>query len=95
MVRRPLSGKAIANEREYPYIVELLAADDKLDVDLSRAGLQPFTRVERFRCGTGGELSERAKSIFDGVFPIRTRPARSRNSSAEKSCNACFVVNQE
>jgi len=36
MVRQPLSGKAIANESEYPYIVELLAADDELDLDLSR-----------------------------------------------------------
>ena len=36
MVRQPLSGKAIANEREYPYIVELHAADDELDLDLSR-----------------------------------------------------------
>jgi hypothetical protein len=36
MTRQPLSGKAIATEREYPYIVELLVADDKLDLDLSR-----------------------------------------------------------
>ena len=36
MVRQPLSGKAIANEREYPYIVELVAADEKLDVEVSR-----------------------------------------------------------
>jgi hypothetical protein len=36
MVRQALSGKAVATEREYPYILELLAADDKLDLDLSR-----------------------------------------------------------
>ena len=36
MPRQPPSGKAVENEREYPYIVELLAADDELDVDLSR-----------------------------------------------------------
>jgi hypothetical protein len=31
-----------------------------------------------------GELSEKAKSFFDGVFPIWPRPGRSWNSSAEK-----------
>ena len=36
MPRQPPSGKAVENEREYPYIVELLAANDELDVDLSR-----------------------------------------------------------
>jgi hypothetical protein len=36
MVRQPLSGKAIANESKYPYIVELSIADDKLDVEFSR-----------------------------------------------------------
>ena len=32
------------------------------------------------------ELSEDIESIFGDVFPTRTRPARSRNSSAEKFC---------
>ena len=36
MVRQPLSGKAVANEKEYPYTVELRTANDPLDVDLSR-----------------------------------------------------------
>jgi hypothetical protein len=31
-----------------------------------------------------GELLEKAESIFGGVFPIRRRPARLKNSSAEK-----------
>jgi hypothetical protein len=36
MVRQPPSGRAVANEREYPYIVELVIADHKLDVEVSR-----------------------------------------------------------
>jgi hypothetical protein len=35
-MRQPLSGKAVANEIKYPYIVELVVADDKLDVEVSR-----------------------------------------------------------
>jgi hypothetical protein len=42
---------------------------------------------EKFGRDMDGELSEKAKSIFGGVFPIRTRPVRSRNSSAEKFCS--------
>jgi hypothetical protein len=34
-----------------------------------------------------GELLEKAKSIFGGVFLIWRRPARSWNSSTEKFCN--------
>jgi hypothetical protein len=30
MVRQPPSGRAVANEREYPYIVELVVDDDIL-----------------------------------------------------------------
>jgi hypothetical protein len=35
-MRRPLSGKAVTNEKEYPYIVELAVSADKLEVQLSR-----------------------------------------------------------
>ena len=59
---RDMSKKAATNEREYPYIVEFVIAGDKLDVELSRRMM---------------ELSEKAKSFFDGVFPIRPRPGRS------------------
>ena len=31
-----LNWKAVANESKYPYIVELLVVDDKLDVEVSR-----------------------------------------------------------
>jgi hypothetical protein len=34
-----------------------------------------------------GELLEKVKSIFGGVFLIWRRPARSWNSSREKFCN--------
>jgi hypothetical protein len=36
MVRQPLSGKAVANEKKYSYVVELLVVDDKLDVEVNR-----------------------------------------------------------
>jgi hypothetical protein len=36
MVRQPLSGKAVANEKKYPYIVEFVVAGGPLDVQLSR-----------------------------------------------------------
>jgi hypothetical protein len=35
-MRQPPSGKAVTNEREYPYIVELVFDNDILDVELSR-----------------------------------------------------------
>jgi hypothetical protein len=31
MVRQPRSGKAVANENKYRYIVEVLVVDDELD----------------------------------------------------------------
>ena len=34
-----------------------------------------------------GELLEKAKSIFGGVFLICRQPARSWNSSTERFCN--------
>ncbi len=30
------TGKAVSNESNYPYIVEIAVAEDKLDVELSR-----------------------------------------------------------
>ena len=36
MVRQPLSGKAVANESKYPYIVELFVPADELGVKFSR-----------------------------------------------------------
>jgi hypothetical protein len=35
-MRRPISGKAVTNEKEHPYIVELAVSADKLEVQLSR-----------------------------------------------------------
>jgi hypothetical protein len=36
-----LNWKAVANESKYPYIVELLVVDDKLDVEVTFAGPLP------------------------------------------------------
>ena len=36
MVRQGATEKAVTNEAHYPYIIELVAADEELDVKLSR-----------------------------------------------------------
>jgi hypothetical protein len=55
-------------------------------VELSRR-MMDFHRSRKFRRGMDGELLEKTKSIFGGVFPIWPRPARSWNSSADKLRN--------
>jgi hypothetical protein len=67
MVRRPLSGKAIANEREYPYIVELLAADDKLDVDLSRR-ITAFHACRKVQVRHGRRIVREGQIYFRWCF---------------------------
>jgi hypothetical protein len=62
-MRQPPSGKAVANESKYPYIVELVVAGDKLDVECSRR-MMDFHRSRKFRRGMDGELLEKAKSFF-------------------------------
>jgi hypothetical protein len=78
--------KAVANEKEYPYTVELVVAGDKLDVESSRR-MMNFQGREKFKRDMDGQLLEKVKFIFGGVFPIRTWPPLSRNSSAEKFRN--------
>jgi hypothetical protein len=87
MVRQPLSGKAVANEQKYPHIVELVVADDELDVEVSRR-MMDFHRSRKIQARYGRRIiREKAKSIFGGVFLIWRRPARLWNSSTEKFCN--------
>jgi len=50
MVRRSVSGKAVANEREYPYIVELVVAGGILRVEVSRRMMDFYkSRIVNFR----------------------------------------------
>jgi len=86
MVRQPLSGKAVANESKYPYIVELFVPADELDVKFSRR-MMDFHRSRKIQARYGRRIVREGQIYFRGVFLNRTRPARSRNSSAEKFCN--------
>jgi len=82
-MRQPPSGKEVANENEHPYIVELLAADDKLDVDLSRR-ITAFHTSRKIQVRHGWRNCQTRPNLFSMVFfSIRTRPAHSGNSSAE------------
>jgi hypothetical protein len=72
----PQSGKALANESNYPYIVELAVGADEVDFGLSR-------RITSSR-DMDEELLEGAKSIIAGAFPIWRRLAP-LSSSLEES----------
>jgi hypothetical protein len=61
-MRQPLSGKAVANEKEYPYIVELVVADDKLDVELSRR-MMDFHRSRKIQARHGRRIV-RGRDIY-------------------------------
>ena len=56
---QPHSGKAVTNESQCPFIVELAAPTGELDVELGRLS----------RDMDAGLLWE-VKAIFGGVFPI-------------------------
>jgi hypothetical protein len=85
-MRQPPSGKAVTNEREYPYIVELVFDNDILDVELSRRMLD-FHRSRKIQARHGRRIVREGQFFFDGVFLIRTGPARLRNSSAVRLRN--------
>ena len=50
-----LNWKAVANESKYPYIVELLVVDDKLDVEVSRRMLD-FHRSRKIQARYGRRI---------------------------------------
>ena len=64
----PRNGKAVANENEYPYIVELVVDGDKLDVEFSRR-MMDFHRSRKIQARHGRRIVRKIKSIFGGVFP--------------------------
>jgi len=51
-MRQPPTGRAVANESKYPYIVELVVADDKLDVEVNRRMLA-FHRSRKIQARHG------------------------------------------
>jgi hypothetical protein len=67
MVRQPLSGKAVANEQRYPYIVELIVADDKLDVEVSRR-MMNFHRSRKIQARYGRRIIREGQIYFRWCF---------------------------
>src|SRR5262249_41030474 len=67
MTRRPLSGKAVANENKYPYIVELVVADDKLDLEVSRR-IMDFRRLRKTQVRHGRRIVTERQIYFRWCF---------------------------
>jgi hypothetical protein len=67
MVRQPLSGKAVANEQKYPYIVELLVVDDELNVEVSRQ-MMDFHRSRKIQARYGRRIIREGQIHFRWCF---------------------------
>jgi hypothetical protein len=67
MVRQPLSGKAVANEQKYPHIVELVVADDELDVEVSRR-MMDFQRSRKIQARYGRRIIREGQIYFRWCF---------------------------
>ena len=66
-MRQPPSGKAVTNERECPYIVELVPADDKLSVDLGRR-ITAFHRLRKIQVRHGRRIVKETQVYFRWCF---------------------------
>ncbi len=67
MARQPLSGKAVANESKYPYIVELVVADDKLGLEVSRRMME-FHRSRKIQTRHGRRIVTERQIYFRWCF---------------------------
>jgi hypothetical protein len=65
LLRQPY--KAISNEIKYPYIVELVVADDKLDVELGRR-IMNFHRSRKIQARHGRTIEGKARNYFRWCF---------------------------
>jgi hypothetical protein len=61
------SGKAVTNEKEYPYIVELFVPADKLDVEFSRR-IMDFHRARKIQARQGRRIVKGHKIYFRWCF---------------------------
>ena len=61
---QPRGGKAVANESNYPFIVELAVAENELDVELSH-------RIMRFHRSQNIEARHRRRIIREGQIYFR------------------------
>jgi hypothetical protein len=77
--------RPFSNEKKYPYIVELVVAGDKLDVEMSRRMMHFHSSRKRFRRGMDGH-GALAQSV--GNMPARRFPP----SQTVEELDACFVV---
>jgi hypothetical protein len=60
--------KAVANEKEYPYTVELVVAGDKLDVESSRR-MMNFHRSRKIQARYGRTIVREGQIYFRWCFP--------------------------
>jgi hypothetical protein len=67
MARYPFSGKAVENEKKYPYIVELVVAGDPLDVELSRR-MMDFHRSRKIQARYGRRIIREGQIYFRWCF---------------------------
>ena len=67
-MRQQRSGKAVTNEREYPYIVEFAVDDDMLDVELSRRMLD-FHRSRKIQARHGRRIIGGSHIYYRWCFP--------------------------
>src|SRR6516165_6029041 len=79
---QPGSGKALANERKYPNIVELVVPDDGLEVELS-SRIMEFHKSRHLQPRHGRWTTTKTITpIVGGALPIWARLATSSNSLA-------------
>ena len=67
MVRQPRSGKAVATESKYPYIVELFVPADELDVKFSRR-MMDFHRSRKIQARYGRRIVREGQIYFRWCF---------------------------
>jgi len=67
MARYPLSGKAVENEKKYPYIVELVVAGGPLDIELSRR-MMHFHRSQKIQVRHGRAIVREDQIYFRWCF---------------------------
>ncbi len=61
------TGKAVTNESNYPYIVEIAVAEDKLDVELSRQMLD-FHKLRKIQARHGRRIVREHQVYFRWCF---------------------------
>jgi hypothetical protein len=64
---QPRSGKAVANESNFPFIVELAVAFDELDVELSRR-IMDFHRSRTIQARHGRRIVRKSEIYFRWCF---------------------------